>query len=46
MIDRLYNPDAKSGFHRVGFYSNVDCSFQPKSARQANEGVSIYVERA
>lgn len=42
----LYNPDAKSGFHRVGFYSNVDRSFQPKSAREANRGVSIYVERA
>ncbi len=42
----LYNPDAKSGFHRVGFYSNVDRSFQPKSAREANKGVSIYVERA
>ncbi len=42
----LYNPDARSGFHRVGFYSNVDRSFLPRSARQANKGVSIYVERA
>lgn len=42
----LYNPDAKSGFHRVGFYSNVDRSFMPKSARQDNDAVSIYVERA
>ncbi len=42
----LYNPDAKSGFHRVGFYSNVDRSFMPKSARQDNNAVSIYVERA
>jgi protoporphyrinogen oxidase len=42
----LYNPDARSGFHRVGFYSNVDSSFLPKSARQHNEGVSIYIERA
>lgn len=42
----LYNPDAKSGFHRVGFYSNVDRSFMPKSARADNNAVSIYVERA
>ncbi|MEZ4732730.1 MAG: hypothetical protein R3E79_36970 [Caldilineaceae bacterium] len=42
----LYNPDAKSGFHRVGFYSNVDRSFLPKSARADNNAVSIYVERA
>ena len=42
----LYNPDATSGFHRVGFYSNVDRSFLPASARPRNEAVSIYVERA
>jgi len=42
----LYNPDAESGFHRVGFYSNVDVSFLPKSAQQHNNRVSIYVERA
>lgn len=42
----LYNPDAKSGFHRVGFYSNVDRSFLPASAREENKGVSIYIERA
>ena len=42
----LYNPDAKSGFHRVGFYSNVDRSFLPKSSRADNNAVSIYVERA
>ncbi len=42
----LYNPDAQSGFHRVGFYSNVDRSFMPRSARQNNDAVSIYVERA
>lgn len=42
----LYNPDAKSSFHRVGFYSNVDRSFMPKSARPDNNAVSIYVERA
>jgi protoporphyrinogen oxidase len=42
----LYNPDAQSGFHRVGFYSNVDRSFLPLAARAHNECVSIYVERA
>lgn len=42
----LYNPDAKSGFHRVGFYSNVDRSFLPQSAREKGDRVSIYVERA
>ncbi len=42
----LYNPDAKSGFHRVGFYSNVDRSFLPRSARKDNKAVSIYIERA
>jgi protoporphyrinogen oxidase len=42
----LYNPDAQAGFHRVGFYSNVDVSFLPISARLSNNRVSIYVERA
>ena len=42
----LYNPDAKSGFHRVGFYSSVDRSFIPSSARRHDSAVSIYVERA
>ena len=42
----LYNPDARSGFHRVGFYSNVDASFLPTSARQQADRVSIYVERS
>lgn len=41
----LYNPDARSGFHRVGFYSNVDPMFLPKSARDRKDRVSIYVER-
>jgi protoporphyrinogen oxidase len=40
----LYNPDAKSGFHRVGFYSNVDHSFLPRARR--SDRVSLYVERA
>lgn len=42
----LYNFNTKSGFHRVGFYSNVDRSFLPISSRKSGERVSIYVERA
>jgi protoporphyrinogen oxidase len=42
----LYIPFSDSGFHRVGFYSNVDYSFLPASARAAGDKVSIYVERA
>ncbi len=42
----LYNPDATSGLHRVGFYSNVDPSFLPGSARKDASAVSIYIERA
>ena len=42
----LYNPVTRSGFHRVGFYSNVDASFLPESARAQSDRVSIYVERA
>jgi protoporphyrinogen oxidase len=42
----LYNPDSQAGFHRVGFYSNVDVAFLPKSAQASNNRVSIYVERA
>jgi len=42
----LYIPDSDSGFHRVGFYSNVDDSFLPFDSRKDNEKVSIYVETA
>ncbi len=42
----LYIPRSDSGFHRVGFYSNVDRSFLPASARAAGDRVSIYIERA
>ncbi|MBD2499156.1 protoporphyrinogen/coproporphyrinogen oxidase [Anabaena azotica] len=42
----LYIPHSKSGFHRVGFYSNVDSSFLPISSREDNNRVSIYVEKA
>jgi protoporphyrinogen oxidase len=42
----VYVPATRSAFHRVGFYSNVDPSFLPKSARTRGELVSVYVERA
>jgi len=42
----LYIPDSDSRFHRVGFYSNVDTSFMPKSSRKDKDRVSIYVEKA
>lgn len=42
----LYLPYSKSGFHRVGFYSNVDSSFLPLSSREDNDRVSIYIEKA
>jgi len=39
----IYVPNSRSGFFRVGFYSNVDNRFLPAAA----EGkVSLYVERA
>ena|ERR1039458_1273302 len=41
----LYYPTSRSGFHRVGFYSNVDRSFLPTSAQERGDRVSIYVER-
>ena len=42
----VYIPQSRSGFHRVGFYSNVDVSFLPMSARKDRDCVSIYVEKA
>jgi protoporphyrinogen oxidase len=42
----VYVPVSRSAFHRVGFYSNVDTSFLPKSSRTSDERVSLYVERA
>jgi len=42
----VYLPSSNCGFHRVGFYSNVDPSFLPASARGAEDRVSIYVEKA
>lgn len=42
----LYIPQCDSGFHRVGFYSNVDPSFLPKSDRVKKRKCSLYIERA
>lgn len=39
-----YFPNSPSGFHRVGFYSNVDPNFLPEHGRESL--VSIYVERS
>lgn len=39
----VYVPKSKSGFHRVGFYSNVEEDFLPDDY---DNRVSIYVERA
>jgi hypothetical protein len=38
-------PESASGFHRVGFYSNVSDTFVPRSVREAHSHVSLYVER-
>jgi len=42
----LYIPNSKAGFHRVGFYSNVDVAFLHGSVRKNGNRVSIYVEKA
>jgi protoporphyrinogen oxidase len=42
----LYITESRSGFHRVGFYSNVDSSFLPADTRKDKDRFSIYVEKA
>src|SRR5262245_47157758 len=42
----LYIPDSRSGFHRVGYYSNVDPLFLPRSQHGDPGRTSIYVETA
>jgi protoporphyrinogen oxidase len=42
----LYIPSSESGFHRVGFYSNVADTFLPAFSRATNDKVSVYIERA
>lgn len=41
----VYFPESRSGFYRVGFYSNVDDSFLPEQ-KHKNDMVSMYIERA
>lgn len=41
----IYYPVSASGFHRVGFYSNVDKRFLPATKRNGDH-VSLYVEKA
>ncbi len=44
----LYLPDTQAGFHRVGFYSNVETHFLPEDSagRRRADRVSLYVEFA
>lgn len=42
----LYTSHSRSGFYRIGFYSNVNTFFLPTSLRNSNNHVSLYVERA
>jgi protoporphyrinogen oxidase len=42
----VYVPSSQPGFHRVGFYSNVDASFLPRGRREANTHAALYVEKA
>lgn len=42
----IYVPASRSGFHRVGFYNNVDQAFVPQSSRAGGDTVSLYIERA
>lgn len=42
----VYVPHSRSGFHRVGFYSNVDTSFLPSISNAGIDLVSLYVEKA
>jgi len=42
----LYVPESRSGFFRIGFYSNVERSFLPASRRSDARCISMYVEWA
>ena len=42
----LYVPDSRSGFHRIGYYSNVDPLFLPDGQHDDPSRTSIYVETA
>lgn len=42
----IYVPNSDAGFHRIGFYSNVDSHFLPATPADDRERVSLYIERA
>ncbi len=42
----LYIPDSRTGFHRVGYYSNVDPLFLPNGNRSRADRGSLYIEMA
>lgn len=42
----VYVPQSAAGFHRVGFYSNVDVAFLPERVRNRGTHAAIYVEKA
>ncbi len=42
----VYTPHNKPGFHRVGFYDNVDPEFLPVSERGKKRITSLYIEKA
>jgi protoporphyrinogen oxidase len=41
-----YEAESEAGFHRIGFYSNVDESFLPAAVRGRDSHAALYVERA
>jgi protoporphyrinogen oxidase len=42
----VYIPKSRAGFHRVGFYSNIDMAFLPLRLKGKSEKTSIYVEKS
>ncbi len=42
----LYVPDSSTGFHRIGYYSNVDVHFLPERWRNPRKYAALYVEFA
>ena len=42
----LYVPDSESGFHRIGYYSNVDSLFLPARCHGDPGRASLYIETA
>ncbi len=42
----LYIPKSRNGFYRIGFYSNISKRFLPKSARDSDNHISLYIEKS